>query len=80
MVEISKTYQVRRATLYRWIKNRKKEGSIYPKTYWQKGYDHKIQDFKAFKKFIEKNPKRTLAEMAEACYLLKKEKFRYSLI
>src|SRR5262245_4996323 len=63
---ISKLYQVGRATIYRWINQRKHEGDIHPKTHWQKGYDHKIKDLEAFKKFVEENPGRTLNEMAEA--------------
>lgn len=66
IIKISKIYQVGRATIYRWINKRKQEGDIRPKTHWQKGHGHKISDLEAFKKFVEENPKRTLAEMAEA--------------
>ena len=65
-VGICKLYQIGRATVYRWINQRKREGNIYPKTHWQKGYGHKIHDLKAFKKFVEESPGRTLVEMAEA--------------
>lgn len=66
IVRISKLCQVGRATIYRWLKQRREENSIHPKTGWQKGYGHKITDIMAFKAFVEANPNRTLEEMVEA--------------
>lgn len=66
LLTISKTFKVNIKTIYKWRKQRKETGSIKPQEKWQKGHSHKIQDLKAFRKFVEENPGRTLVEMAEA--------------
>lgn len=65
ITEVSKVYKVARFTIYRWLQQRKKTGTIKAKTGWQQGYGHKIKDLSYFKEFALKNQNLTLKEMAE---------------
>ncbi len=64
ITEASRTYEVSRSGIYRWIRLKKKTNSLDPKSDYQNGHSHKITDWEVFKGFAEQNKERTLKEMA----------------
>ncbi|MDW8328265.1 MAG: helix-turn-helix domain-containing protein [Anaerolineales bacterium] len=65
LVEVSQMLNIGHRTLQRWPKQWSETGDCVPKTGYQKGHSHKIDEFR---KFVEANPSLTQKEMA-AIYL-----------
>ncbi len=57
-------FKVSRRVIYNWLVLRAKTNSLAPKVDYQKGHSHKIEDWKQFKIFAEKNKHKTIREMA----------------
>lgn len=58
-------YNVCKQTIYNWLKLEKEQGSLEPKTGFQKGHSHGIKDLTAFREFVDKHPDYTQEEMGE---------------
>ena len=62
---VCRTFGIGRNTLHLWIKRKQETGDYDAITNYQQGYGHKITDWEAFRKFVEDNPGKTQAQMAE---------------
>lgn len=62
--EIATIFKVDLKTIYNWIEARKINGTIEPKSGYQKGHGHKITDTEKFKDFIANNPNSSLKELS----------------
>ena len=56
---------LRRSSLYRWLRQKKETGTVAAKTGYQKGYGHKVKDLERFKKFVDENSGLNSIELAE---------------
>lgn len=65
ITEASQIFDLGRNTIHRWINQRNLQGTLAPKTNWQKGHGHKIKDLDYFKKFAEENKDLTAKDMAK---------------
>lgn len=61
----SQVFNISRSIIYDWKKLKKESGDIKPKDGYQKGYGHKIDDLKKFKKIVEENSGLTLAAIVK---------------
>ncbi len=61
--EVCKDFNIALSTLNRWVKQKKETGSVLSKPR-SGGAICKITNLKIFKKFIDKNPEKTLVELA----------------
>lgn len=52
------------ATVGRWWRRYKKDGSYKPIIGYQRGHSHKVRDLNSFKEFMTKNPSLTCHEIA----------------
>ena len=64
VVDVSKIFNIGRATVQRWLKKFREEGDMSPKVNWQKGHSHKIKDLDEFRESVAAKPQRTVAEIA----------------
>jgi transposase len=62
--EIAAIFKVDLKTIYNWIEARKVNGTIEPKSGYQKGHGHKITDTEKFKDFIANNQNLSLKELS----------------
>ncbi len=65
ITDISKIFNVCRATIYLWKGLKKETGSINSKSGYQKGLGMKIVNLDEFKLFIEQNNSKTVSELAD---------------
>lgn len=63
--KISALFKVDLKTIYNWVEAKKLNGTIEPKSGYQKGHSHKITDIEKFKIFIADNPNSSLVELSE---------------
>jgi transposase len=68
---IAKIFSLDEKTIYLWKKQRKERGFIHGITKYQNGHSHKINDLHEFKKFVDKNPTLSTAEMAKILNICK---------
>ena len=61
--EASKTFDVARATIYRWKERLKERGTLQPKVGYQRGHSHKIAGLKEFQDFVDKHSDKNQTEM-----------------
>ena len=61
----AEVYNVCKQTIYNWLKLENEQGSLEPKTGFQKGHSHGIKDLAAFREFVDKHPDYTQEEMGE---------------
>ena len=61
----AKILKISVATIFRWVKQNERTGSVAAKKGYQKGYGHKIKDLEKFKNFVDKNNSFTIIEMSE---------------
>lgn len=53
--EISDLYDVSVKTIQRWVNRLKYEGHFEPRTDYQKGHSHAVEDLEGFQKIVEEN-------------------------
>ncbi|MBA3751521.1 helix-turn-helix domain-containing protein [Candidatus Dependentiae bacterium] len=63
--KVAKLLNIARSTLFRWVRQKKTEGSLTPKKDWRKGYGNKIPDLEKFEQFVKENQGLTATAMAE---------------
>jgi transposase len=63
--EVADMLNIGRASIYLWKRQQSKCGSFAPKSYWQKGYHHKIANLDAFKQFVSENKGLTASDLAK---------------
>ena len=54
-----------RRVIYLWLELREKTGDLKPKSGYQKGHSHRINDWKLFEKFAHQNKDSTTEQMAK---------------
>lgn len=64
-VDVCKTYNVCKQTIYNWIKLEESQGNLLPKTGFQKGHSHGIHQTEKFEKFINEHSDYTQDEIAK---------------
>ena len=64
ITEASKTFDVGRATIYRWKERLRERGTLQHKVGYQKGHSHKIPSLKEFQDFVDKHSDKNQTEMA----------------
>lgn len=62
--EVCRMFNISRNTLDLWLKREAQTGDYQAITYFQKGYQHKITDWKRFEEFVQKHGGKTQREMA----------------
>jgi len=62
--EAADTFNLGIATIGRWWRKYKSEGSYEAKSGYQKGHSHKVTDLNSFRDFVKKNPSLTCNEIA----------------
>jgi len=67
---VARIFKLSRHAIYAWLKLRKETGSLKPKSGYQKGHSHRIEDWKLFEKFAHQNKNNTTAKMAEKWTIL----------
>ena len=65
VTEVARLLGLSRSVLNAWRKRARETGSCAAKSGYQKGHSHKIQDWEAFKSFVEEHGGKTHAEMAQ---------------
>ncbi len=63
--EAAKDFSVHERTIYAWMNQREFTGNFYPPTGRRRRSDRKIKDLEVFKEFVNKNPNRTIKEIAD---------------
>jgi transposase len=63
--EVAEILSIGRATIFRWLQQKKATGSLKPKSDWQKGHSHAIKDTTALRSFALANQGLTAKELAE---------------
>lgn len=61
----SQVFNISRSIIYDWKKLQKSQGDLNPKTGYQKGYGHKIEDLENFRKLVEENNGLTLKALVK---------------
>ena len=69
MLQVSRVFSIGERTLGRWIKSYEAEGTLEPKTGYQKGYNPVISDLESFEQTIESNNFSTIMEIKEELQL-----------
>ena len=62
---VARIFKLSRYAIYDWLKLRKKTGSLEPKSGYQKGHSHRIEDWKLFEKFAHQNKNDSTEQMAK---------------
>lgn len=63
--DVCRMFNISRNTLDLWLKREAKTGNYQAITQFQKGYRHKITDWKRFEEFVQKHGGKTQKEMAK---------------
>jgi transposase len=63
--EVCRMFNLSRNTLDLWLKREAQTGDYQAITHFQKGYQHKITDWKRFEAFVQKHGGRTQRQMAK---------------
>jgi transposase len=66
VTEVAKTFKVCRRVIYNWLALLNTSNNLAPKSGYQKGHSHKIQDLSQFRGFVELNKDCTIKEMRVA--------------
>ena len=65
ITEASKTFDVARATIYRWKERLRERGTLQPKVGYQKGHSHKIKGLREFRELVDRNPDKNQTEIGD---------------
>ncbi len=63
ITEVAKRFKVSRRIIYHWIDLRNQNNNLIPKSGYQNGHSHKIQDLNKFKLFVESKKHCTRGQM-----------------
>jgi len=63
--DVCRMFNISRNTLDLWLKREAQTGDYQAITHFQKGYQHKITDWKRFEEFVQKHGGKTQREMAK---------------
>ena len=65
ILHAAKLFKLSRDTIYKWKKLQEQNGHLNPKSSYQKGHSHCVDNLEVFKEFIEKNKNKTRKELCE---------------
>ena len=62
---VARLLKLSRRVIYLWLELREETGNLNPKSGYQKGHSHRINDWKLFEKFAHQNKDSTTEQMAK---------------